>query len=56
MVERAGAEARFVFKAHPHMLWHACGTAASSTPVRSPYRRAAGSIKVLAAPADARSK
>jgi type 1 fimbriae regulatory protein FimB/type 1 fimbriae regulatory protein FimE len=25
MVERAGAEARFAFKAHPHMLRHACG-------------------------------
>lgn len=27
MVERAGAEARFVFKVHPHMLRHACGYA-----------------------------
>jgi site-specific recombinase XerD len=27
MVERAGAEARFAFKAHPHMLRHACGYA-----------------------------
>jgi integrase len=27
MVERAGAEARFGFKAHPHMLRHACGYA-----------------------------
>src|SRR5215831_11851675 len=27
MVERAGGEARFVFKAHPHMLRHACGFA-----------------------------
>jgi integrase len=27
MVERAGAEARFAFKAHPHMLRHACGFA-----------------------------
>jgi integrase len=25
MVERAGIEARFTFKAHPHMLRHACG-------------------------------
>lgn len=25
MVERAGAEAEFGFKAHPHMLRHACG-------------------------------
>jgi len=25
MVERAGAEAKFPFKAHPHMLRHACG-------------------------------
>jgi type 1 fimbriae regulatory protein FimB/type 1 fimbriae regulatory protein FimE len=27
MVERAGAEANFGFKAHPHMLRHACGYA-----------------------------
>jgi integrase len=27
MVERAGAEARLAFKAHPHMLRHACGYA-----------------------------
>ena len=27
MVERAGSEARFGFKAHPHMLRHACGYA-----------------------------
>jgi integrase len=27
MVERAGVEARFGFKAHPHMLRHACGFA-----------------------------
>jgi site-specific recombinase XerD len=27
MVERAGAEARLAFKAHPHMLRHACGFA-----------------------------
>jgi len=27
MVERAGAEAKLVFKAHPHMLRHACGYA-----------------------------
>ena len=27
MVERAGVEARLVFKAHPHMLRHACGYA-----------------------------
>src|SRR5215831_3352704 len=25
MLERAGAEAKFAFKAHPHMLRHACG-------------------------------
>jgi type 1 fimbriae regulatory protein FimB/type 1 fimbriae regulatory protein FimE len=25
MVERAGVEAKFGFKAHPHMLRHACG-------------------------------
>jgi site-specific recombinase XerD len=25
MVDRAGAGARLVFKAHPHMLRHACG-------------------------------
>jgi type 1 fimbriae regulatory protein FimB/type 1 fimbriae regulatory protein FimE len=25
MVERAGVEAKFAFKAHPHMLRHACG-------------------------------
>jgi site-specific recombinase XerD len=25
MVERAGMEAKFDFKAHPHMLRHACG-------------------------------
>ena len=27
MVERAGVEAKFAFKAHPHMLRHACGYA-----------------------------
>jgi site-specific recombinase XerD len=27
MVERAGIEAKFPFKAHPHMLRHACGYA-----------------------------
>ena len=27
MVERAGVEAKFDFKAHPHMLRHACGFA-----------------------------
>ena len=27
MIERAGAEAKFAFKAHPHMLRHACGYA-----------------------------
>ena len=27
MIERAGREARFNFKAHPHMLRHACGYA-----------------------------
>jgi type 1 fimbriae regulatory protein FimB/type 1 fimbriae regulatory protein FimE len=27
MVERAGAEAKLAFKAHPHMLRHACGFA-----------------------------
>jgi integrase len=27
MVERAGAEAKLRFKAHPHMLRHACGFA-----------------------------
>ena len=27
MIERAGAEARLPFKAHPHMLRHACGFA-----------------------------
>jgi integrase len=27
MVERAGTEAKFDFKAHPHMLRHACGYA-----------------------------
>ncbi len=27
MMERAGAEAKFAFKAHPHMLRHACGYA-----------------------------
>ncbi len=27
MIERAGIEARFRFKVHPHMLRHACGYA-----------------------------
>jgi len=27
MVERAGIEAKFGFKPHPHMLRHACGYA-----------------------------
>jgi integrase len=30
MVERAGVEAKFEFKAHPHMLRHACGFALAS--------------------------
>src|ERR1700691_5247750 len=30
MVERAGAEAKLAFKAHPHMLRHACGFALAS--------------------------
>jgi site-specific recombinase XerD len=30
MVERAGAEANLGFKAHPHMLRHACGFALAS--------------------------
>jgi type 1 fimbriae regulatory protein FimB/type 1 fimbriae regulatory protein FimE len=30
MVERAGTEAEFGFKAHPHMLRHACGFALAS--------------------------
>ena len=30
MVERAGIAARFGFKAHPHMLRHACGFALAS--------------------------
>jgi integrase len=30
MVERAGVEARLGFKAHPHMLRHACGFALAS--------------------------
>ena len=30
MVERAGAEAKLGFKAHPHMLRHACGYALAS--------------------------
>ena len=25
IIERAGIEAKFAFKAHPHMLRHACG-------------------------------
>jgi type 1 fimbriae regulatory protein FimB/type 1 fimbriae regulatory protein FimE len=31
MVERAGAEARLGFKAHPHMLRHACGYALANS-------------------------
>jgi len=27
MIERAGVEAKFGFKPHPHMLRHACGYA-----------------------------
>jgi type 1 fimbriae regulatory protein FimB/type 1 fimbriae regulatory protein FimE len=27
MIERAGAQAKFGFQAHPHMLRHACGYA-----------------------------
>jgi type 1 fimbriae regulatory protein FimB/type 1 fimbriae regulatory protein FimE len=30
MIERAGAEAKLAFKAHPHMLRHACGFALAS--------------------------
>jgi len=31
MVERAGSEAKLGFKAHPHMLRHACGYALANT-------------------------
>jgi site-specific recombinase XerD len=31
MVERAGVEAKLGFKAHPHMLRHACGFALANT-------------------------
>ena len=27
MIERAGTAAQLAFRAHPHMLWHACGYA-----------------------------
>jgi type 1 fimbriae regulatory protein FimB/type 1 fimbriae regulatory protein FimE len=35
MVERAGRAAKFAFKAHPHMLRHACGT---RSPIRATTR------------------
>jgi integrase len=39
MVERAGVEAKFAFKAHPHMLRHACGYAlANKGHTREPCR------------------
>jgi site-specific recombinase XerD len=31
MVERAGSEAKLGFKAHPHMLRHACGYTLANT-------------------------
>jgi integrase len=34
MVERAGAEAKLGFKAHPHMLRHACGYALANKGLR----------------------
>ena len=40
MVERAGVEAKFDFKAHPHMLRHACGFALANQ--RPRYAGAAG--------------
>jgi integrase len=36
MIARAGAEARLGFKAHPHMLRHACGFARSPQGARHP--------------------
>jgi integrase len=38
MVERAGAEAGFEFKAHPHMLRHPCGFAFAKDTIREPCR------------------
>ena len=35
MVERAGAAAKLSFKAHPHMLRHACGEASKRHHTRS---------------------
>jgi site-specific recombinase XerD len=35
MIERAGVEAGFDFKAHPHMLRHACGFALSGHDTRA---------------------
>ena len=33
MIERAGAQAKLGFKAHPHMLRHACGYALANSPI-----------------------
>jgi hypothetical protein len=39
MVERAGEEAGLGFKAHPHMLRHACGFALAAKGTPAPFRR-----------------
>src|SRR5262245_11072946 len=39
MIERAGIEAKFAFKVHPHMLRHACGSSSPMTAtILAPYR------------------
>lgn len=39
MIERAGDEAKFGFKAHPHMLRHACGYAlANKVTIRGRFK------------------
>lgn len=52
MVERAGAEARLGFKAHPHMLRHACGYRSrtrGTTPARCKLTWGTGTFSTLSA-------
>jgi integrase len=42
MVERAGVEAKLGFKAHPHMLRHACGFALAAVTTHEPFRLTLG--------------
>src|SRR6516225_8230719 len=39
LIERAGMDAKLAFKAHPHMLRHACSTAAANQLIVSSIRK-----------------